>query len=171
MPNYIRNQVYGGIYFFTLVTHDRKPFFSEKESAEILLIAIKQTQNRNPFDLIAYCLLYDHLHLLIGLPYEDNSFSQKVRSIKRSTTLGIRKSLGKPDLVIWQNRFWEHTIRDEEDFKNHFDYVHYNPVKHGYVNDYADWVWSSYHQCYIDEPKLARIEPESMGENKRCFGE
>ena len=171
MPNYHRNQAYGGCYFFTLVTQNRTPYFSENANAEIFLRAIRKTQKRKPFDLIAYCLLHDHLHLLVALPNEDNSFSQKIRSIKRITTLEIRKLLGKPDLVIWQDRFWEHTIRDEKDFKNHFDYIHYNPVKHGYVVDYADWVWSSYREYYVNESKMARIDPVTIHDDNICFGE
>jgi len=44
---------------------------------------------------------------------------------------------------VWQRRFWEHVIRDETDWRNHLDYVHYNPVKHGYVRRPGDWRWSS----------------------------
>jgi hypothetical protein len=39
---------------------------------------------------------------------------------------------------IWQRRFWEHVIRDEQDFRRHLDYRHWNPVKHGYVR--ARWI-------------------------------
>ena len=34
---------------------------------------------------------------------------------------------------VWQRRFWEHALRDQRDFNIHCDYIHYNPVKHGYV--------------------------------------
>uniref|UniRef100_UPI003703D2F1 transposase n=1 Tax=Neisseria meningitidis TaxID=487 RepID=UPI003703D2F1 len=43
------------------------------------------------------------------------------------------------NLRLWQKRFWEHTIRDEADFACHFDYLHFNPVKHGYVGQISDW--------------------------------
>jgi putative transposase len=46
---------------------------------------------------------------------------------------------------IWQRRFWEHALRDERDYQNHFDYLHYNPVKHGLVNSVPDWPYSSFH--------------------------
>jgi len=46
---------------------------------------------------------------------------------------------------IWQRRFWEHQIRDEDDFQRHVDYVHFNPVKHGLVSQVADWEYSSFH--------------------------
>lgn len=171
MPNYIRNQVYGGTYFFTLVTNNRKPYFSDRDSAEILMKAIEQTQKRKPFDLIAYCILFDHLHLLITLPKDNKSFSQRIRSIKRITTMGIREFLGKPDLIIWQERFWEHTISTELDLKHHFDYIHYNPVKHGYVKDYGDWVWSSYAHYFNSNSELHKIDPKSFEDKSRSYGE
>lgn len=45
---------------------------------------------------------------------------------------------------IWQKRYWEHTIRDEEDLYKHLDYIHYNPIKHGYVQAAKDWGFSSF---------------------------
>ena len=47
---------------------------------------------------------------------------------------------------IWQRRFWEHMIRDENDFNRHLDYIHWNPVKHGYVTNVIDWPHSSFHK-------------------------
>lgn len=46
----------------------------------------------------------------------------------------------------WQRRFWEHTIEDADEFDAYFDYVHWNPVKHGYVSRPADWPNSSFHR-------------------------
>ncbi|MBQ9724676.1 MAG: hypothetical protein IJV56_04955, partial [Neisseriaceae bacterium] len=46
----------------------------------------------------------------------------------------------------WQRRFWEHKIRDEQDLQRHIDYVHFNPVKHGYVKQVCDWQYSSFHR-------------------------
>ena len=47
---------------------------------------------------------------------------------------------------LWQNRFWEHTIRDENDLNTHLNYIHYNPVKHGYAKSVKDWEYSSFHK-------------------------
>jgi putative transposase len=47
--------------------------------------------------------------------------------------------------TIWQRRFWEHLIRDDTDLRNHIDYIHYNPVKHGYVTQPGDWPFSTFH--------------------------
>jgi len=50
---------------------------------------------------------------------------------------------------LWQRRFWEHQIRDEADFHRHIDYIHWNPVKHGWVQQVADWPHSSFH-AYLE---------------------
>ena len=171
MPNYVRNQVYGGTYFFTLVTHDRKPFFSDEAAVKILLKAIQKTQIRQPFDLIAYCILFDHIHLLISLPIDERSYSQIIRNVKRITTKDVRELLGKPELLIWQDRFWEHTIRDEGDLKHHFDYIHYNPVKHGYVEDYGNWAWSSFNKYYDSNSSLHKIDATKFEDENRFYGE
>ena len=51
---------------------------------------------------------------------------------------------------IWQRRFWTHLITSQQDFNAHFDYVHWNPVKHGYVHRVVDWSCSSFHR-YVAE--------------------
>ena len=52
--------------------------------------------------------------------------------------------------TLWQNRYWEHQIRDERDFARHVDYIHWNPAKHGYVKYVADWPYSSFSR-YVNE--------------------
>jgi putative transposase len=54
------------------------------------------------------------------------------------------------DLALWQRRFWEHTIRDENDFARHVDYIHFNPVKHVLVRRVRDWPHSSFHRYVRD---------------------
>ena len=52
----------------------------------------------------------------------------------------------KREAAVWQRRYWEHIIRDETDFAKHFDYIHFNPVKHGFVDSPQEWKWSSFHR-------------------------
>jgi putative transposase len=53
----------------------------------------------------------------------------------------------KGERGIWQRRYWEHTIRDERDYAAHVDYLHFNPVRHGYVGRVGDWPYSSFRGC------------------------
>gem|GEM_PF-3076149 len=54
---------------------------------------------------------------------------------------------------LWQSRYWEHTIRNEADLLNHIDYIHFNPVKHGWVESVVDWPYSSFHQ-FVEQGQL-----------------
>ena len=56
---------------------------------------------------------------------------------------------------IWQRRYWEHMIRDEDDFSAHFDYTHYNLVKHGLANAPKDWPYSTFHR-YVKKGLYSR---------------
>jgi putative transposase len=73
----------------------------------------------------------------------------------RGRETGANEGISKRERGIWQRRFWEHTIRDDEDLVRHINYIHFNPVKHGLVTRLADWRWSSYHDYlrngYYDE--------------------
>lgn len=172
MPDYIRNYVFGGTFFFTLVTEDRKMLFAEKANVVILLSSINKVKARKPFDLVAYCVMPDHLHLLITLPENEKDFSQRIHDIKRVTTFALRKTQNNSSLSLWQKRFWEHTIHDEKDLQNCFDYIHYNPVKHGYSVTMDQWQWSSYSD-YFDSSSVEqfKFDPTSFEGYQNFCGE
>ena len=67
------------------------------------------------------------------------------------------KSAQNGEVCIWKRRFWEHQIRDENDLQRHVDYVHYNPVKHGFVQHVEEWPWSTYHK-YVKEGFYGRVD-------------
>jgi putative transposase len=52
---------------------------------------------------------------------------------------------GKRERGIWQRRYWEHQIQDQDDLLRHVEYIHYNPVRHGWVARAADWPHSTLH--------------------------
>ena len=90
------------------------------------------------------------------MPDSDHDFSQRWRQIKSAFSREIAKEervsksrLRKQERGIWQRRFWAHLIVDQADFNNHVDYIHWNPVKHGWVKQVADWRYSSFHK-YVE---------------------
>lgn len=90
-------------------------------------------------------ILPEHLHTIWTLPENDNDYSTRWRLIKTYVSRHVPKTerispngQSRNERGIWQRRFWEHTIRNEKDFANHVDYIHYNPVKHGYVKSVTD---------------------------------
>ncbi|WP_446323442.1 REP-associated tyrosine transposase [Aeromonas hydrophila] len=59
---------------------------------------------------------------------------------------GVARSATSEVRGIWQRHYWEHLIRDEQDYRRHMDYVHINPLKHGHVTRVADWPYSTFHR-------------------------
>ncbi|MQM40200.1 REP-associated tyrosine transposase [wastewater metagenome] len=137
---YRRAHVPGGCYFFTVVTRYRRPLFCDDGLRRLLGAAIRAVARYRPFRTEAIVLLPDHLHCMWSLPRGDPDFSGRWRLIKRyvSTRAGDKR--------IWQPRFWEHRVRNDVDFRHHLDYIHYNPVKHGFVTAPGEWAWSSFHR-------------------------
>ena len=152
MPQYIRAFVPGGTFFFTVTLLERRRNLLT-ENIDHLREVFKAARRRRPFTIEAIVILPDHLHCIWTLPCGDADFSTRWHDIKarfaaqipRGERLSARR-LQKGERGIWQRRFWEHVIRDEGDYERHVDYIHYNPVKHGYVTRVADWPYSSFHR-------------------------
>jgi putative transposase len=152
MPNYRRALHEGGIYFFTVNLLQRKDNDLLVRHINHLRDAIKQVRQKYPFKIHAFVVLPDHLHCVIELPLGDSNFAIRWRRIKsifsksipRFEDLSITR-LQRGERGIWQRRFWEHLIRDEDDYNAHIDYIHINPLKHGLVNRLCDWPYSTFH--------------------------
>jgi putative transposase len=155
MPEYRRIFIEGGTYAFTVVTYKRRPLFSDSTSREILFKAIQKTQHQYPFEQIAYCLLPDHIHCIWTLPPGDTDYPIRWKLIKCKFSIlyqeihgarppSNRSRINRGEVAIWQRRYWEHSIRDDTDLSNNINYIHFNPIKHGYVADPQDWKWSSF---------------------------
>jgi putative transposase len=156
MSDYRRYFVPGATYFFTIVAHRRRPLFSSAQNVQRLRDAMTTVKNELPFYINAAVILPEHMHFLWTLPSGDDGYSKRIgrmkveftRSIQSNSRLrhGSTRSREKHrESDVWQRRFWEHTIRDERDFDRHFDYIHFNPVKHGLVSCPHFWTATSFH--------------------------
>jgi putative transposase len=183
MPNYIRAKFEGGYYFFTVVTYQRAELFRDELARRLLKEAIENTRLSHPFETIAFCLLFEHLHCIWKLPANDSDYSRRWSSIKGNFSREYLKlneqhrevsssRVRKGEVAVWQRRFWEHQIRDENDLQRHVSYIHYNPVKHGLVQDVKDWPWSTYHKYVkagfygpaVDFDNVTNISMDGFGE-------
>ncbi|SFK89186.1 putative transposase [Nitrosomonas aestuarii] len=161
MPDYRRNWVPGGTYFFTVALLERKRDLLVVE-IDRLREAVRRVKRRYPFEIVAWVVLPDHLHCIWTLPPGDADYATRWRLIKllfvKSLPKGERLSTVRKrrhERGIWHRRYWEHTIRDERDLANHVDYVHWNPVKHGHVAKVAEWPFSTFHR-YVENGIYAR---------------
>ena len=157
MRRYLRWRVAGGTYFFTVVTHGRRPILTDPLGRACMRAAFRRVRTRWPFEIVAIVLLPEHLHAVWQLPPGDDNYSLRWQKIKEHFTRRFIAAGGregrrgasrtrKRERAIWQRRFWEHTCRDEDDLKRAVDYVHWNPLKHGIVTDVAQYPWSSFHR-------------------------
>ena len=146
MSTYKRVYINGASYFFTLVTYKRYPLFQYSENIALLRNVFTHVKKRHPFTINAIVILPDHIHTIWTLPNDTNDYSTRWRLIKHFFS---RQNIQSPNKKIWQPRFWEHLIRDENDLKNQIDYIHYNPVKHGLAKSSVEWPNSTFHS-YVD---------------------
>ncbi|MDP2853154.1 MAG: transposase [Smithellaceae bacterium] len=151
MGNYRRVYRPGGCYFFTVVTHGRQGILNHPDVLERLRSAFRHVRTTRPFTIDAIVVLPDHLHCLWRLPLNDHDFSIRWRLIKHYVSTGIAAPINyRHEKAFWQRRFWEHLIRNEEDWRRHMDYIHYNPVKHGYTKNVSEWPYSSFRRAVKD---------------------
>ncbi len=152
MTNYRRANAAGASYFFTVNLADRNGALLTEHIGS-LRAAFQYVHERHPYTTDAIVILPDHLHAIWTLPEGDADFSTRWRLLKteftRSLPAGERRTesrTARGERGIWQRRYWEHMIRNEQDLARHVDYIHINPVKHGYVRRVSDWPHSSFHR-------------------------
>jgi len=149
MPNYVRPKIKSATVFFTVALADRTSELLTRE-VERLRQAVRVTRFELPFAIDAWVVLPDHMHCVWTLPDGDCDFSTRWRLIKTRFSRDLPKGdlrashLARNERGVWQRRFWEHHIRDGEDYRAHLRYCWINPVKHGLVERPEDWPYSSY---------------------------
>jgi putative transposase len=150
--NYRRVYIPGAIYFFTINLKDRKSNLLVNE-IDKLRNAFRTVKGKHPFGIEAIVILPDHIHLMMSLPKDDEEYPLRIRLLKSMFTYQLPKKeyicqarANKMERGIWQRRYWEHLIRDEKDYIHHWNYIMYNPVRHGYVERASDWIYSSIHR-------------------------
>ena len=172
MSNYRRLFIQNSYLFLVITTNYRRSILID--NIELLRESFKRAKQTYNFEIFGCVILPDHMHLIIrpekieeypkiifaikyhfsrkinagGLgnpPYENLLNPNKKQNYIYPPLYELSNSkLTKGDKGIWQRRYWEHTIRDEEDLYKYLDYIHYNPVKHGLVKNVKDWEFSSF---------------------------
>lgn len=166
MPTYLRTYQPGGTFFFTLVTNNRRVFLTEPSARSALHRALEETRVGRPFGLEAIVLLPQHLHCLWTMPENDGDYSVRWQIIKGKFSRYYAAAGGvetwvspsrrsKSERGFWQRRFWEHRVRDEREYEILCNYIHHNPVKHGYAACPHGWAYSFFSR-FVREDRYAR---------------
>lgn len=128
-PNYV--------YFITIcAAESQKPFLSEK-IASVIAESIDFLRSKKNVLVFAYCLMPDHLHLLVSLPEKSESLSKIVGDFKSYTTKIYRDQTNQ--YRLWQRGFYDHIVRKQEDLKEMALYILNNPVREGLVRNSEDY--------------------------------
>ncbi len=184
MPNWHRVFQPGGTYSFTLVTEHRAPLFSDPQARTILRRTLHDCRARWPFEMLAVVLMPDHLHTIWCLPPGDCAYPTRIGWWKKEFTKAWLAAGGHEQLRsesrlrdrrrgVLQRKYWEHTIRSEEALRRQMDYIHYNPVKHGYVACAREWPWSTFHR-YLNVGAYSQdwgCQEPDLGDVAGAFGE
>jgi putative transposase len=150
-----------------VVTEQRRPILASNEAVDVLRAAFREIRSKRPFKVDVMVVLPDHLHCIWTLPLDDADFATRWRLIKTWFTKQCNPSVranpdrartAKNEQAVWQHRYREHLLRSEFDFARHVEYIHYNPVKHGYATSPLDWPYSSF-QTFVE----AGIYPAEWG--------
>ena len=157
MPDYRRPKATGATIFFTVNLADREVSLLTDHIAK-LRASVAETRAEHPFAIDAWVVLPDHMHCVWTLPKRDRAYGQRWGAIKSRFTRKLRKvgALSRHDIRaamarsgnagVWQPRFWEHHIRDANEYRFYREYCWMNPVKHGFVQNPNDWEYSSVHR-------------------------
>jgi putative transposase len=173
---YRRATAAGGTYFFTVNLAERRSHTLVRYVGDLRAV-MNKVKAAHPFSVIAMVVLPEHLHAIWRLPEGDADYPMRWSLIKagfsRRMQLGEQRRasrMAKRERGIWQRRYWEHQIRDDADLARHADYIHYNPVKHGWVSRPADWPHSTIHG-YIKRGVLTPDWGGQMGADASGYGE
>jgi putative transposase len=154
MTDYRRAHAEGATWFFTVNLAERRANPLLVENIDLLRQVFRKVKEDHPFTIDAIVVLPDHLHCIWTLPEGDSDYKTRWALIKAGFSRAIPKTErrsesrgSRGERGIWQRRFWEHMVRSQEDFSRHADYIHWNPVKHGWVKRAWDWPHSSFHAC------------------------
>jgi len=175
--HYRRTKATGGTFFFTVNLADRQSCLLIRE-IDVLRDAIRKVRHTHPFKIVAMVVLPEHLHTIWTLPAGDTDYAIRWSLIKA----GFSRALSKDEAItparrhkrergIWQRRYWEHWIRDDEDLARHVDYIHINPVKHSHVTASVDWPYSSIHRYIRNGLLPANWAVVELGAFDTGFGE
>ena len=126
-------------YSFTICTADRLHIFNNNENSELVANTIKEDAKRYDTDVIAYCIMPDHIHLLLQ-PNGKLPVTRYVDLVKGKITRLLHRNgfSGK----VWQRGYFEHILRRSEKPGNLVKYVLENPVRRGLVDSFHDFAWS-----------------------------
>ena len=145
-------------YFVTSTCYRRRRYFKRNENKDIIVQFLKYYPQKYGSKLKRFAILEDHFHVLI-VPRGKYNISWIMKSLK----IAISKRVKRKDRIndpIWQHRFYDHVVRNEQDFREILDYIHNNPAKHNLCESPGEYKYSSFGNYYLNDHSLMEIDIE-----------
>jgi len=132
----------GAWYFVTASTVGGEHILATHDHLNLWVNVLKELVLKFNVKLIAWVALPNHYHLLF-MPDAAGKLGDFIKRLNGSTSRNLNLLDGRQGRAVWYS-YWDRCMRSESDFWTRFNYIHYNPVKHGYANNPEDWEFSSY---------------------------
>ncbi len=148
--------------------HDRQPVFVESEDYEFYLCNFAEIKAELSIRLHAYCLMTNHLHLIVTPDLDGGSISKLMRVVAARQTRRVNK-LEMRTGTLWEGRFKASLIDTEQYLLACYRYIELNPVRAAIVTEPEDYRWSSYrcHAAMATNPILDAHETyDALGKSR-----
>ena len=133
-------------YWLTASTVGHVHVFDTDAKRSVLRSVLKQVAREPGIHLRAWALLPNHYHVLVRLD-EGKRLGRVLNTLHGRSSNLVNRLDGTRGRKVWY-QYWDRCIRNEGDFYTRFNYIHHNPVKHGYASQPEDYAFSSY-QYYV----------------------
>ena len=123
-------------YSLTICTYQRRAVFVDGNLVDSVSQQILRTSNEHAFEVLAYCFMPDHLHLLAGGLTDDASLLRFMKAWKQQTGYEYAR---QHHARLWQVGYFDHILRSDESVLKHARYIVGNPVRAGLVRNVDDY--------------------------------
>ena len=141
-------------YFVTVSTVDKTHILATNEHFNLWVTTFQELIKEFKIKMIAWAALPNHYHLLF-MPSMANGLGNFMKRLNGSTSRKLNLLDNKKGRTVWYS-CWDRCMRNEHGFWTRFNYIHYNPVKHGYADNPDDWEFSSY-RFYVRNDENKRL--------------
>lgn len=154
MPRKKRIQSSTGIYHIVMRGINRQIIFEDDEDYRLFLEILAEQGEISLLEIYSYCLMSNHIHLLLKQGQED--LSTVFKRIGAKYVYWYNRKYNRQG-HLFQDRFKSEVVQDDPYFLAVLRYIHQNPIKAGITKDLCDYPWSSYPE-YINGPNLCTLD-------------
>ena len=146
MPTGLRRHHQTGTpHFLTFSCFRHRPILGTSAARDTFLEILEQTREQYRFHVHGYVVMPDHVHLILSEP-ELKLLSVSMQVIKQ------RFSRTRAEEYVWESRYYDFNLFDQDTLTEKLRYIHRNPVRRGLVQNPEDWSWSSFRTYFLEEP-------------------